>query len=132
MTDKAYRAWIQTLPSCLDGKSFSEWLPDTGEWRNPACHVRRAGRSGIAFKEEYACIPMTHAQHDYQHRYGELACLVKFMRDAQPRDTLLRLSPIDAERMAAGWFDGQVNKYRELWCERTGTAPWETTEHANA
>jgi len=40
MSDEAYRKWIQTLPSCLNG-NFSEWLPDLGEWRNPACHVRR-------------------------------------------------------------------------------------------
>jgi hypothetical protein len=77
MTDAAFRAWIQTLPSCISGKS-SGWLPDVGEWRNSACHVRRAGRSGVAFKEKFACIPLTNEEHQYQHQHGELACLLRY------------------------------------------------------
>jgi hypothetical protein len=119
MTDALYRTWIQTLPSCLDGKSFSEWLPSLGEWRNLACHVRRAGRSGVAFKEAYACVPMTDAQHRYQHQYGELACLMKFSRDPQLLCTLKNASPFEAERMAMEWFDVQVEKYREIWWQNT-------------
>src|ERR1035441_5160581 len=99
-----YRAWIQTFPSCIDGKSYSEWIPELGEWCNPACHVRRAGRSGTAYKEPFAEIPLTNAQHAYQHDHGELACLVKFTRDPQLKVTLVNASPIEAERIAADWF----------------------------
>jgi hypothetical protein len=61
---------METLPSCLYGK-FSEWLESEGEWRNPACHVRRAGKSGLAYKEDMAEIPLTH---------GEITCLLKYTR----------------------------------------------------
>jgi hypothetical protein len=119
MTDALYRSWIQTLPSCLDGKSFSEWLPDRGEWRNLACHVRRAGRSGIGFKEAFACLPMTDAQHRYQHSHGELACLMKYSREPQLRANLMNAAPVEAERIAAEWFDSQVEKYRRRWMRET-------------
>jgi hypothetical protein len=130
MTDKAYREFIQTLPSCLD-RGFSEWIMEIGEWRNPACHVRRAGESGIAYKAPYATIPLTHAQHAYQHQHGELACLLKYTRDPQLKVILLDASPIEAERIAQDWFDAQVIRYRQMWRERTGTAPWEKQEFAN-
>jgi hypothetical protein len=130
MNDTAFREFIQTLPSCLDGQSFSEWIPELGEWRNPACHVRRAGRSGVAYKEPFAQLPMTNAQHAYQHNHGELACLVKYTRDPQLKANLLNASPVEAERIAADWFDAQVIRYREMWRERTDQAPWE--EFANA
>lgn len=130
MSDDAYREWIQTLPSCLDGKSYAEWVEECGEWRNPACHVRRAGRSGVAYKEPFAQVPMSHDQHAYQHRFGELACLLKYTRDPQLKTTLLNASPVEAERIAGEWFDGQVVKYRQMWRERTGEAPWEKPEFA--
>jgi hypothetical protein len=119
MTDEAFRAWIQTLPSALDGKSFSDWLPDLGEWRNLACHVRRAGRSGVGYKEEFACIPMSDKEHKYQHQNGELACLLKFTADPQLKVTLLDASPVEAERLAKQWFDAQVEKYRQRWLAET-------------
>jgi hypothetical protein len=119
MTDAAFRSWIQTLPSCLDGRTFSEWVESIGAWRNLACHVRRAGRSGIAFKEEFACVPMSDPQHKYQHNHGELACLVKFTHDPQLKATLLSASPVEAERIAGEWFDAQVEKYRGRWLKET-------------
>ncbi|HEX3747612.1 MAG TPA: hypothetical protein VHW09_26940 [Bryobacteraceae bacterium] len=115
MSDALFRQWVQTLPSCLDGKSFSEWIPTIGEWRNLACHIRRAGRSGIGFKEAYAVVPMTDGQHRYQHQHGELACLRKFTRDPQLICTLDNASPFEAERLAGEWFDAQVEKYRAMW-----------------
>jgi hypothetical protein len=118
MTDAAFRQWIQTLPSCLDLK-FSEWLEHLGEWRNLACHIRRAGRSGIAFKEAFACVPMADAQHRYQHQHGELATLRKFTTDPELRCTLDNASPVEAERIAAEWFDTQVEKYRARWMRET-------------
>src|SRR5580704_12813172 len=93
MTDALYRAWIQTLPSCLDGRSFSEWISERGEWRNPACHVRRAGKSGMAYKAEFSCLPLTHKQHAYQHEFGELACLMKYSRDPQLIANLMNAAP---------------------------------------
>jgi|ERR1700691_2386284 len=119
MTDAAYRAWIQTLPSCLDGRSFSEWVEAAGEWRNLACHVRRAGRFGVAYKAEFSCVPMSDAQHRYQHQHGELACLRKFSKDPQLICTLDAASPVEAERIAAEWFDAQVEKYRARWMTET-------------
>jgi len=132
MIDAAYNAWIQTLPSIFDGRSYSEWLPEIGEWRNPACHVRRAGRSGIAYREPFAQIPLTHEQHRVQHSSGELSCLVRFTRDPRIKSALRAASTDEALRIAEEFFDGQVQKYREIWRQRTGTAPWDTTEHANA
>jgi hypothetical protein len=131
MTDKAFRAFIQTLPSCLSGK-FSEWLEDLGEWRSVAAHVRRAGFSGVAFKAEYSCIPMTQTEHLYQHQFGELACLRKFTRDPQLVCALDNAAPVEAERIAGDWFDARMVKYREMWRQKTGQAPWEETEFANA
>jgi hypothetical protein len=119
MTDAQYRSWIQTLPSALDGKSFSEWLPELGEWRNPACHVRRAGESGTGYKAEFSVIPLTHIQHDYQHRYGELACLAKFCRDPEFVGKLKVLSAAGAEQMAKDWFTEQKAKYYARWLNET-------------
>lgn len=128
-TDKAYREFIQTLPSCLSS-TFSEYLED-GRKLCVAAHVRRAGESGTAFKAPYSVVPMTQTEHLYQHQHGELACLVKFTRDPQLKTTLLNASPVEAERIASEWFDAQVVKYREMWRIRTGSAPWEKTEFLN-
>ena len=130
MTDKDYREFIQTLPSCLSGQ-FSEYLED-GRRLCIAAHVRRAGESGTAFNAPYSCAPMTQTEHFYQHQHGELACLVKFTRDPQLKVTLLDASPIEAERIAGNWFDAQVIRYREMWRSRTGSAPWVKEEFANA
>ncbi len=73
-TDKEYLEWVRRQPSAISGK-FSEWLEDIGEWRNPACHVRRANQSGIAKKPEFSAIPLTHEEHDDQSRKGEAYCL---------------------------------------------------------
>ena|ERR1700735_5016091 len=120
MTDALFRAWIQILPSCLDGKSFSEWVESEGAWRNPACHVRRARTFGTGFRNvPYTSIPLTHKQHAYQHQHGELACLMKFSRDLQLLCTLKNAAPVEAERIAAEWFDAQVEKYRARWLRET-------------
>jgi hypothetical protein len=129
MTDKAFREFIQTLPSCLTGV-FSEYLED-GRRLCVAAHVRRAGKSGTAYKADYSVIPMTQTEHLYQHQFGELACLLKFTKDKQLKMTLLNASPIEAERVAGEWFDAQVIRFREMWRKRTGTAPWEAEELAN-
>lgn len=74
-TDKQFREWVQRQPSCLSGR-FSEYLED-GTGRCIAAHVRRARDSGTAFKAEYSCVPLTHAEHLLQHQHGESALMPK-------------------------------------------------------
>lgn len=69
-SDSDYREWIQRQPSAYSGK-FSEYVD--GEGRCIAAHVRRAGDAGTAHKPEYACIPLTDAEHRLQHEKGENA-----------------------------------------------------------
>jgi hypothetical protein len=69
-TDKQFREWVQRHPSCISGR-FSEYL-ENGEGRCVAAHVRRAGESGTGFKAEFACLPMTQAEHLLQHQKGEI------------------------------------------------------------
>lgn len=101
MSDEAYRAWIQREPSCLSGK-FSEYVD--GEGRNLACHVRRAATSGTGYKGEFSCVPMTNAEHQWQHQKGEFSCLAKFLPGFNG-------TPQDAKK----WFDYQVNIHLQKW-----------------
>ncbi|WP_088257003.1 hypothetical protein [Fimbriiglobus ruber] len=103
-TDEEFRAWVQKQPSCISAR-FSEWLDDIGEWRNPACHVRRAGKSGTAYKEPYACIPLTHEEHRIQHDRGEAACLNRFLGGEWSSD------------VASDWFDEQRLHYLRMWVD---------------
>jgi hypothetical protein len=89
-TDKAYRRWISFQPSCISG-CFAESVAGMG--RNPACHVRRAGKSGTDFKEPYACAPLTHEEHRLQHAQGETYFAEK------------------------EWWDKQRIKYLEMWLD---------------
>jgi hypothetical protein len=86
--DKAYREWIQRQPSCVSGQ-FSEYV--NGEGRCIAAHIRRAGKSGIAFKAEFSCVPLTDAEHRLTHQHGEAAL--------RPKE----------------WFDAQVKLYLAKW-----------------
>jgi hypothetical protein len=99
-TDKQFRDWIQSQPSCLTGQ-FSEWT-EKG-WRNPACHVRRAGESGTGHKAEYACIPMTHAEHRIQHQRGEILVLMAYLGKEWDREK------------AREWFDRKRIDYLQRW-----------------
>jgi hypothetical protein len=132
MSDKAYREWIQTLPSCIDGESYSEWMGDIGEWRNPACHVRRAGESGTAYKADFVCVPMTNAQHHEQTVKGELSCLLRYLSRKQLQEKFFSKPSGDWERIAKHWFDAQRDEYRRRWTEKTGQAPWKENEFINA
>lgn len=70
-TDDAFRAWIQRKPSWHSGK-FSEYVE--GEGRCIAAHVRRvADGAGTGHKPDYACVPLTDAEHKTQHAHGETA-----------------------------------------------------------
>lgn len=95
-TDDEYRAWIQRQPSAYSGL-FSEYV--NGEGRCIAAHVRRAGESGMGYKAGYACIPLTDAEHQQQHRDGESAL------------------------GGQAWFDGRRAHYVQQWAhERLRTA----------
>ena len=130
--DKAFREWIQTQPSCIDGESFSEWDDSLGEWRNPACHVRRAGEAGTAYKPPYSCIPLTHAEHHEQTVKGELACLLRYLPTMQLQEVFFSKPSKDWERIAKEWSNAQRDSYRRRWTEKTGQAPWEESEFVNA
>lgn len=69
-TDEQFREWVQRQPSAWSGAS--DWVESIGEGRCEAAHVSRIefGR-GIAHKPEYACIPLTHAEHMNHHAKGE-------------------------------------------------------------
>ena len=123
MTDQAFRAWIQTLPSCLSG-NFSEYLED-GRRLCVAAHVRRAGESGIGYKAPYSTVPLTQTEHAYQHNFGELACLLKFYRNQHFIRLLKAATPSKAESLGKGWFNAQIEEYRARWKEITGQSPWE-------
>jgi hypothetical protein len=70
-TDEAFRAWIQTKPSWHSG-NFSEYVDGVG--RCVAAHVRRvADGAGTGHKPDYACVPLTDAEHQLQHQRGESA-----------------------------------------------------------
>lgn len=103
-TDKQFREWVRTQPSCISG-NFSDWLGNLGEWRNPACHVRRAGRSGTAFKEDYACVALTHTEHHIQSVKGEAAVLTQFLGGKWSNDE------------AKAWFNEQRVVTVQRWIE---------------
>lgn len=103
-SDAKFREWVRTQKSCLSGH-FSEWMSNLGEWRNPACHVRRANNSGTSYKPEYACIPMTNGEHAVQSTEGEVACLNQLHRGR--RDWSLD----DAKY----FFDQQRIHYLVMW-----------------
>jgi hypothetical protein len=102
-TDTDFREWVQKQPSCITFR-WSEWLVDVGEFRNPACHIRRAGKSGTAHKEAFACVPMTNEEHHFQHQHGEAACLNRFLNSGE-----------FTREEAADWFDRQRERYLRLW-----------------
>lgn len=106
MTDKKYRDYISTLPSCISGR-FSQYL-ETGEGRNIACHVRRASNSGTGYKPEFSCVPMTDEEHQYQHKSGELGVILRF---GQGRSGIVDCSVEGAK----DWFDRKVVLYRKMW-----------------
>lgn len=102
MTDKPFRKWVETLPSCLTGR-YSEY--HNGEGRNIARHVRRAKNSGIAIKPDYSCVPMTKEEHDTQHQHGEAACLMKYLGGEW------------TVQGAKDWFDAQAKHYHMMWLD---------------
>src|SRR5579884_4380434 len=111
MTETAYRAWLQTMRSALTGDR-GEYVEELGEWRCDAAHVRRAGKSGTGYKEPYAMIPLTHAEHDWQHRHGELAAIQRLRADLA--------EVIETPEEAKDYFDQLLKAYRKAWFRITG------------
>lgn len=102
-TDDEFRAWIQRQKSCIIG-NYSEFVD--GEGRCEAAHVRRSSESGTGYKAEYACVPLTHEEHQIQHNQGELACL-RTIGGGQWLD--------DPEQKAKEWFDKKRIEYVSQW-----------------
>ena len=102
-TDPQFLDFIRRQPSCLTG-NWSEWLGDIGEWRNPACHVRRAATFGTAFKADFSAVPMTQTEHLLQSNRGEAAVLNRYLTFKGWTNQL-----------AKEFFDKQVIRYRKLW-----------------
>lgn len=96
--EKAFIAWLKTLPCCITGKEPSE----------PA-HVRRVSQgAGMGRKPRLYAIPLCHEAHAYQHQYGEFSCLKIYK------------SPdfVKSIEEAKKWFDDQAFFYREVFLEK--------------
>lgn len=106
-TDAEFRAWVTRQPSILSG-GFNEY-DDAGDGRCVACHVRRAGESGTGYKAEYACVPMTDAEHRDQHAYSEHECLFRHRKN----------DPAPDRQEAKEWFDQKRIETVQAWA-------WET------
>ena len=64
-------------------------IENTGEMKCEAAHVRRADSSGVAFKANYACVPLCHEHHHLQHQKGESAIGGENFMESQ-RELLLK------------------------------------------
>lgn len=91
-SDKQFRKWVQKQPSAIS-EEYSEWID--GEGRCEAAHVRRSSEAGTSYKPDYACIPLTHQEHQQQHNHGETSL--------KPRE----------------WFEKARNKYVIEWAKTT-------------
>lgn len=112
MSDRKFRAWVETLESCLDD-NFGQYIH--GEGRNFACHVRRSANAGTAYKPQFSCVPMTREQHDYQHLHGELACILRYLNPASTTGGNFIAMNGDDEEAAKDWFDRQAATYLRRW-----------------
>lgn len=109
-SDAEFRAWTTRQPSIVSGE-FNE-IDDAGDRRNVACHVRRAGEAGTAYKPAYACVPMTDAEHQEQHQHGEAAVYARYLRHKRGCPGLPAPELVDE---AAAWFDQQRIRIVERW-----------------
>ena len=72
--ESVYEGWIRKRPSWVSGEQ--DWDSEKGEGRCEPCHVRVVEEgSGTAIKPPYFCVPMTHCEHELQHRSGYAAVL---------------------------------------------------------
>ena len=108
-TDTQFRLWVQNQPSCI---TANQDATDAGP-KCEAAHVRRAGESGTGHKALYACVPLTHEEHAYQHQHGELETLWKYIGEDDEKNRV-----VDVEG-AKDWFNKKRIEYVRAWC-------WET------
>lgn len=70
-TDEEFREWVKHQPSCIS-RAFSEWDHELGVGYCIPAHIRHVSRgSGTATKPEYSCVPVTNAEHQNMHRFGD-------------------------------------------------------------
>lgn len=82
-SDAEFRDWITYQPSAHSGR-FNPDPDESGAMRCVAAHVRRvADGFGTGIKADYACIPLTDAEHQQQHRSGEEALRPREWYDKQ-------------------------------------------------
>ena len=107
-SDADYDAWVTRQPSIVSGR-FNE-ADAAGELRNVACHVRRAGPAGTAFKPLFAQVPMTDDEHSRQHQGGETAVYLRWAR-------LAGITVQPSRAAAHAWFDERLVETRARWVE---------------
>jgi len=103
-----YEAWTQMQPSCISGRGDYVW--GDSEPKCEFAHVRRAGDSGTAFKGDYSGVPLTHDEHQAQHKNGERQCLIAYHKNGD-------LST--STEAAKQWFDEQAARNLEAWASIT-------------
>lgn len=97
--EKAFLAWIRTLPSCLSGNTPCV-----------AAHIRRVSEgAGMGRKPRLFAVPMTNEEHQYQHNHGEMAVLIKYTRF----NDIITYHSWEAKESSKIWFNNLANKYRE-------------------
>ena len=101
-SDAEYLHWLSFQASCLSGE-FNQYIDGVG--RNIACHVRRANNSGTGIKPPFSAVPLTDAEHKYQHQHGEREALIRYQSYLTP------------EFLAKEWFNDQAKIHLERWIE---------------
>ena len=110
-SEKDYKEWIQKQPSVLSGNS--DWLEEIGEGRCEEAHVRRVGEgSGTGIKPIYFSVPLTHEEHTFQHKHGEVRALAKHGKKAWAK---LDFQNKDVRE----WWEKRAIKYRTEWASTT-------------
>ena len=98
--EEIFLAWLRTLTSALSNKS--PCVP---------AHVLRVSKgAGKGRKPRIWAIPMTHAEHMYQHQHGEKALL-----------DLHHYSPYGITttvQECKDWFDDRAQEYRDEFLQR--------------
>ncbi|MES1926543.1 hypothetical protein [Salinisphaera sp. T31B1] len=107
-SDSDYDAWVTRQRSIVSGE-FSE-VDAGGDGRCVACHVRRSGEAGTAFKPLYAQVPMTDDEHSRQHQGGEVAVYLRWAR-------LAGITVQPSRAAAHAWFDERLIETRARWAE---------------
>ncbi len=104
-TDDEYKEWIRLQASCLS-KNY-DYHEEKAKNMCVAAHVRRASGSGTGYKGKYSCVPLTRAEHDYQHQHGELAVIKAYCA--------LKITAELTVEFSKDMFDRWASTYRAKW-----------------